>query len=144
MLRRPWSKEDLVQAKFKRAFGSLEGIFALIQEFFLKEGLNSRHFHTICLAAEELFTNMVKYNQGHENEILICLWKADDRLCMSLTDFEVDPFDITQAPPASEDMPLQDRQPGGLGIHLVRQMMDDITYEYENRQSRITVAKDLG
>ena len=134
-----------MQAKFKRAFDSLDGLFAFIQEFILREDLDPKHLHPICLAAEELFTNMVKYNhQSRENEILIRLWKADNNLWMSLTDFDVDPFDVTQAPPVIDDMPLQNRQPGGLGIQLVRRMMDDITYEYENRRSRITVVKKLG
>jgi anti-sigma regulatory factor (Ser/Thr protein kinase) len=37
-----------------------------------------------------------------------------------------------------------DREPGGLGLHLIRRLVDEVTYDYTNGQSRITVTKRLG
>ncbi len=128
---------------FKRDFGSLDDVFAFIGEFFAEETIDSRHFYGVSLAAEELFTNMVKYNPKNPNEILVSISRVDNELQLSLTDFDVDAFDVTR--PADVPLPgdLQDRKRGGMGLHLVRQMMDGITYDYTNRQSRITVIKNL-
>jgi anti-sigma regulatory factor (Ser/Thr protein kinase) len=44
---------------------------------------------------------------------------------------------------ADVGLPLEQRQPGGLGIHLVRRMVDSVEYEYrkELRETRITFRK---
>jgi len=128
---------------FKREINSLEGIFAFLREFFAGEAIDPRHLYSVDLAAEELFTNMVKYNPGNRNEILVSISRVGDELRLSLTDFDVDAFDITQAPSDPLPAELQDRKGGGMGLCLVRQMMDGIAYDYENRQSSITVTKNL-
>ena len=60
-----------------------------------------------------------------------------------MTDYDVDPFDVTEAPDADIRLPIDERKPGGLGLHLVRRLLDSIAYEYtkETRQSRITFRK---
>jgi len=62
---------------------------------------------------------------------------------MSLTDFNVEPYDISRAPAVDISLPLAKREPGGLGLQLVRRLVDELTYDYTNRQSRITVTKNL-
>jgi hypothetical protein len=61
-----------------------------------------------------------------------------------LTDVDAEPFDITQADEYDTRQPLKERPIGRLGIHLVRRMVDEINYEYKDRQSKITLIKDLG
>ena len=43
------------------------------------------------------------------------------------------------------DAGIEERRPGGLGIYLVRKMVDDLNYDYEteDRRMRITVTKTL-
>ena len=44
---------------------------------------------------------------------------------------------LEDAPPSDPDAPLEERPVGGLGIHLVRTMMDEITYRYEDGRNRL-------
>jgi serine/threonine-protein kinase RsbW len=67
-----------------------------------------------------------------------------DVLTVRLTDFDVDPFDVTRAPQVDIDKPLQERQIGGLGLHLVRKMADTLRYEFADRRSTITFTMALG
>jgi serine/threonine-protein kinase RsbW len=62
---------------------------------------------------------------------------------VTLTDSDAEAFDVTRAPQADTRLPLEQRQPGGLGIHLVRKMVDSIDYYYspETRTSRVTFRK---
>ena len=132
-----------MQKTFKREISSLEGIFAFIQDFFARECIASRHLYSVSLAAEELFTNMVKYNPGNANDILIDVSTAGDQLRLTLTDLDVDSFDVTQARPAPRGVPLQDLRGGGFGLCLVQQMVDGMAYDYEGRRSTVTVTKKL-
>ncbi|MGH7451971.1 MAG: ATP-binding protein [bacterium] len=38
---------------------------------------------------------------------------------------------------------MEERQPGGLGLHLVKKMVDRLDYEYVNQQNKITLIKHL-
>ena len=61
-----------------------------------------------------------------------------------MTDFDVDPFDVTVPRNIDTELPLDDRVPGGLGLHLVQQMVDNLEYEYHDRQSTIRFTKESG
>ena len=97
----------------------------------------------VCFIVEELFTNFVKYNEGGRHDISLSLGHTPEQLTVRMTDFDVDAFDPTRAPAVDVDKPLGERQPGGLGLHLVRQMADTLQYEYAERRSTITFTKAL-
>ncbi len=129
--------------KFKRDLSSLDEIFKFINEFSAKTGVDESVVFTINLVVEELFTNMVKYASENTNEILLELKKNEDDLIIHLTDFDVDPFDISKTAEVDTQQSLEERRVGGLGIHLVKQMIDKIEYEYKDRQSKIILIKHL-
>ena len=132
-----------MERSFKRSVLSLPPVFAFLGEFFAAEAIDRRRNQTIDLAVEELFTNMVKYNTGTTRDISISLNKGGETVEVTLTDFDVEPFDITKIRDIQVDRPLEERRPGGLGIHLVKKMVDSITYSYDNRTSRTTFTKTL-
>jgi serine/threonine-protein kinase RsbW len=94
---------------------------------------------TIDFAIEELFTNMLKYSRSGANRVEIALECDTDSVVVSLMDSDVEPFDVTAAPPADVSLPLQRRDPGGLGLHLLRRLVGELSYEYRAamRESRI-------
>lgn len=130
-----------MEKKFKRNINSLENIFEFLGEFVARHKLNKSISFAINLAVEELFTNMVKYRVGNPHEILIELKKDTNKVIVALTDYEVEPYDIKQAKAYDPTQPLEDREAGGVGIHLVKKFMDDIDYEYQNGTSKITLIK---
>jgi anti-sigma regulatory factor (Ser/Thr protein kinase) len=85
----------------------------------------------------------VKYNEDGRHDISLSLGHTPEQLTVRITDFDVEPFDPTHAPAVDVDKPLGERQPGGLGLHLVRQMADTLQYEYAERRSTITFTKAL-
>jgi anti-sigma regulatory factor (Ser/Thr protein kinase) len=95
------------------------------------------------LAAEELFTNLVKYSRGGRESIRVDLSRQADRLSLRLVDEDVDDFDPAQAPPVDVAAPLAERRAGGLGLYLVHAYVDDLTYTYEARTLTITATKSL-
>ncbi|MFQ5824370.1 MAG: ATP-binding protein [bacterium] len=132
-----------MEKKFKRDINSLDMIFNFIGEYITKTKIDHTITFTINFVVEEIFTNMVKYNSENTNDILISLNKNENNLIISLTDFDVEPFDVTKSEEVNINQSLEDRKVGGLGLHLVKQMVDKINYEYKNRKSKITFIKHL-
>ena len=131
-----------MQQYFKRSNDSLEDIFRFIEDFLTARSLDSELRAPVCFIVEELFTNLVKYNAG-SHDIALSLGHTPDQLTVTLLDFDVDPFDVTRAPSVDIDKPLQEREAGGLGLHLVQQMADTLQYDYAERCSTITFTKAL-
>ena len=130
---------------FPRQIGALDEIFAFLAGFIDRHRIDDDTSYAIRFAAEELFTNMVKYNRGTSTGISLQVGvdEAGQVVRMQLTDSGVDPFDPASLNSVNVDAPLEERVPGGLGIHLVRALVDDLSYAYADREMKVTVTKKL-
>ena len=130
-------------AAFARTFGSLPEIFAFTARTFARAGIDARLRQIVDLALEELFTNMVKYSTTTTRPVEVEIVPIANGVQVTLTDYDVEPFDVTKAPDVDVTRPIEERNPGGLGLHLIRRLLDSIEYEYtkESRRSRITFRK---
>ena len=131
-----------MRRSFPRDLSSLELLFEFTGAFAGSNGLAEPDVFAMNLAVEELFTNMVKYGGG-DDLVSIGLELRDEALVIELVHAGARRFDPTAAPVPDRKRSLADREPGGLGIQLVRSMMDDIAYEDKNGVARITVTKRL-
>jgi anti-sigma regulatory factor (Ser/Thr protein kinase) len=96
----------------------------------------------VSLAIEELVSNSIKYgyDDALEHTIAIVLSVADSLLTMVVID-DGHAFNPLAVPPPDLSGALEHRTIGGLGIHLVRKLADDMTYERRNETNRITIVK---
>jgi len=138
------SIEPAAQRSFPRTAACLPEIFDFMGGFFAQAGVSDAHRMPMLFVVEEWFTNLVKYSRGGTKEIVLELRREGGRLVISLTDFGVERFDIRTVPDVDVSRDLKDRTPGGLGIHLLKRMVDDIRYEFVDGRSTTTFVKDLG
>jgi len=132
-----------VSRSFSRSMDSLGEIFDFIEGFLSEPPVAREHLLAVEFVVEELFTNQVKYAAGNPNRLEIRLRRQRDVLAVSLTDFDTEPFDVRAVDDARVDLPIEKRRPGGLGIHLLKRMVDGIDYEYADRRSTTTFTKTL-
>jgi sigma-B regulation protein RsbU (phosphoserine phosphatase) len=132
-------REPAATRAFARSFDQLEALFAFTKEHVGSEELR----RTVDFVLEELFTNVVKYGRRGESPVSIDIRVYPGGVQVGLTDDDADFFDVTAAPEVDVNRPIEERRPGGLGIHLVRKLVDSIDYEYdrERRQARIVFRK---
>ena len=130
----------MVSHTFKRSFDALEDIVAFTSATFAQHQLDARLKPVVDLALEELFTNMVKYSTTTDSEVRVDMTRVAGGVEVTITDHDVDFFDVTRAGEVETGLPIEERAPGGLGLHLIRKMVDFIEYQYleESRASRIT------
>ena len=135
--------ERVASAAFGRNYDSLGAIFAFIEATFASHGVDAALKPPVELAIEELFTNMVKYGKTGEGQVRLTLSRITRGVEATLIDHGAAPFDVTRFPDVDVDLPLEQREPGGLGIHLARRMVDSIKYEYREdlQQTRIIIRK---
>jgi len=134
---------EKAEKAFKKNLGALQEVFDFIHSFFRKHNIDEEFCFSIDLVIEELFTNMIKYSRESNHDITLALQLAAKQLVMTMVDTDVEAFDITQAGDVDVNKGLADRKVGGLGIHLVRKLVDEMKYEYADRQSKITLIKYL-
>ena len=131
-----------MQKKFHRSYDSLEDIYDFSERFFSDRDVDASVRFPLHFVMEELFTNMVKYNPENANDILLDVETSGATVTVRLTDYDVDAFDVTRTPDVDTAAPLEQRTPGGLGLHLIHKLVDSLSYDYHDRQSTITFTKD--
>jgi serine/threonine-protein kinase RsbW/sigma-B regulation protein RsbU (phosphoserine phosphatase) len=120
-------------------------IAPIIDAFCADNGLGDELAHAVNLSLDELLTNTISY--GYEDagrhEIQVDLSVASGGLTVRLRD-DARAFDPTEAAEPDLDADIDERAVGGLGIHIVRAMMDDIRYSRIDGHNLLTLIKRAG
>lgn len=106
-------------------------------------GIDMALIASLNLALEEAATNVVLYAYGkNEGELDIEAVYTDKYLKFILIDTGI-AFDPTHKEEVDTTLGVEERSIGGLGIHLVRQIMDSVNYERINGKNVLTLIKRL-
>ena len=107
-------------------------------------GFNSTLTMKMNLAIEEAVVNVMNYAypRGTKGDVTIEALSNDVRLKFTIIDSGT-PFDPTVHSDVDTTLSAQDRPIGGLGIHLVRNIMDSINYERIDNLNVLTLRKKL-
>jgi anti-sigma regulatory factor (Ser/Thr protein kinase) len=124
--------------RFPRAAASLPALVAFVREFFATRGWDADEAFDVDLVIEELFTNMVRHARGGKPEIEVGLEGDGTHVTVRLRDEDVEPWDPDQAPAPNLALPIEQRRPGGLGIHFLRQLCRELRFEHADRVTTVT------
>jgi len=127
---------------FNRDVDNLGDIYRFAEDIMLDNDIEDAVRFPIQLALEELFVNLVTYNPGAKRDILIDVEIANHGVTVTMTDHDAAKFDVTTAAQVDTDASLEDRKPGGLGLHLIQHMVDRLEYDYRDGRSRIRFSKE--
>ncbi len=133
-----------MERRFPKASESLNDVFVFLDGVLAAEAASASAAYAVSFAVEELFTNMVKYSRGSRNDVAIDVERNGDRLVIRMVEDDVEPFDTTHWADPETTRSLSERKVGGLGIHLLRQLVDELHYDYEGRRGTTTIMKRLG
>ena len=118
-----------------------------LDDFSAAFGLTRNDTWPFHVALDEILSNVVKYGyRGRDRggQIEIQLHLRDKELELVVLD-DAPPFNPLEVAPPDTDLPLEERPVGGLGIEIVRRLMDVIVYERANDgHNRLTMRRRLG
>ena len=100
--------------------------------------------HALAMSLDELLTNTISYGyeDGAPGRIEVSITLGDGAATAVVRD-DARPFDPTGAAAPDLDAALDDRAVGGLGIHLVQSMMDEVGYARRDGRNVTTLVKRL-
>ena len=98
----------------------------------------------VKLVLEEILMNVISYggDSSHKPRITLHLSQQNDLLSMEISDDGI-AYDPLTAPPPDLESDLDDRPIGGLGVHLVRELMDSVSYRFKDGRNHLRVTKAL-
>jgi serine/threonine-protein kinase RsbW len=101
--------------------------------------------HDLNLALEEILNNIISYayTDSREHEIKVRLSAQPGEIRAEVED-DGQPFNPLEAPEPDTAKSLEERTIGGLGIHLVRKLMDDIEYKRQGERNFLSMKEHRG
>jgi anti-sigma regulatory factor (Ser/Thr protein kinase) len=117
---------------------SLAAIEDDVRRFLVDAGVDGRAAFTAQLVVEEIVRNLVEHTPpyaAHETaEVRIAVGPATVTVVIEDARPPFSPFD---GPALDVTAPLEDRRAGGMGLHLVRELTDELTYERAGERNRL-------
>ena len=107
------------------------------------QNLNDEVIYAIQLSVDELFTNIVSYgyddSETHIVKFVIDVTQEEVRI--EIID-DAKPFNpLDDAPDVNLDLSIEERKIGGVGIHLVKSLMSEVTYVRDGDYNRLRLVK---
>jgi sigma-B regulation protein RsbU (phosphoserine phosphatase) len=99
---------------------------------------------TVSVVLDELLTNTLSYGLAEQGgEAIVDIELHADRLVITVSD-NGRPFDPFSSPAPDTTLSVEEREIGGQGIHLVRRMVDEMSYHRRSDRNVVTLTKRLG
>jgi sigma-B regulation protein RsbU (phosphoserine phosphatase) len=133
---------DALDIKLGNRLAELDGVTEKVMDFGRRHGLATRVVHDLTLALEEVLSNVIKhgYPEGGDHEISLRVRVEPGQVRAEIED-DGRPFNPLEAPEPDTTKPLEERAVGGLGIHLVRKLMDALEYRRQGGKNLLTIRK---
>lgn len=125
--------------------GAIPGVLAQVEAFCDRHAIARAEVEGIDVAIDEILSNAIAYafRDGHAHEIFVTATAEPGRLVIEISD-DGTPFDPLAVPPPDLSDDIETRQVGGLGMHFVRSLLDDVVYERVNGWNVLTLRKRVG
>ncbi|MBQ0028431.1 MAG: ATP-binding protein [Lachnospiraceae bacterium] len=101
-------------------------------------GIPLKTVMNLCVVFDEIYANICKYSEA--TDLLLTIEKNDESVRI-IFDYNGVLFDPTKREEVDTTKSIEEREIGGLGIHIVKKMTDSMTYECENGRNRLTLIK---
>ncbi len=128
----------------KNDLTELENLSMQIDKFCNLQGISKRDTFKLNLVVDEVFTNIVSYGFSNQKEhlIRIDIQIIGDELTIRIEDDGM-PFDPTAIPENDLGCSVENRPIGGLGLHLINRIMNQLSYSRVGNKNILILTKTL-
>jgi serine/threonine-protein kinase RsbW len=136
--------KNKVSFKLKSNLSELDVLCQNLEKFGKSIGLSKKSIFEANLALDELFTNIISYGFDDKNEhtIKITISLQNEDLIFNIEDDGI-PFNPTNVETPDLECTIEECRIGGLGIHLAKNLMDEVCYQRCNDKNILTLKKNI-
>lgn len=134
----------MIELKVPASLAHLDAVLAFLEENLEEMGASFKVSMKIQVAVEEVFVNIANYAYPGRTDGQACirLEKVDAPASVRITLIDSGiPYDPLKKPDPDVNLSAEERQIGGLGIFMVKQSMDTVSYAYIDGQNCLTLEK---
>ncbi|MEQ1774431.1 MAG: ATP-binding protein [Burkholderiales bacterium] len=133
-----------LQTTIRNNIGDLESVRDLVSKLECACALPEKTVFDINVVLDELLSNIIHYGYADDlpHEIGVTLSVRNAVVEISIKD-DGKAFDPLTAPEPDLTLSLAERPIGGLGLHFVRQLMDDVEYKREDNFNYLLLKKNI-
>jgi len=128
----------------KNNLSEIDRLANIVLKFGKHNNLDEEIIGDLRLVLDEIVTNIISY--GYENntdqQICICICYTDDEIRVEVKDEGI-PFNPIEASGPDIEKPFEERETGGLGIYIVRKLMDELEYRSIEGKNILIMKKHL-
>jgi len=124
---------------------SAEGVRQILNDFGqfsrahnLSDDLRRR----FLVALDEVLSNVIRHGRQPDGVVQVDFNLSRDRLTVTVEDDGL-PFNPLDAPSSDTSSPLEQRKAGGVGIELVRRLLENVRYEQTGGRNRLTLTDGI-
>jgi phosphoserine phosphatase RsbU/P len=135
---------EALEVKLTNKLSELDRLNQTLAEFGWQQGLATNVMRDLKLALEEILTNIISYGytDNREHEIKVRLSVQPGEINAEVED-DGRPFNPLEAQAPDTTQRLEERNIGGLGIHLVRKLMDGLEYRRQGDKNLLIMKKKI-
>jgi serine/threonine-protein kinase RsbW len=128
----------------KNNISEIERLANAVLQFGHDNRFSDKLIFDVNLVLEEVVNNVISYayKDNNEHEISISMELEGQVLVLKVED-DGTPFNPLAVPEPDIDKPLEEREPGGLGLFLVRKMTDELGYKREKDRNILIMKKKI-
>ncbi len=137
------SGENLI-VKIKNDIGAIAELREKVGAFCAANKMPLKSVNNVKLAVDEILTNVISYafKDRDTHEIVVRAGLSQSFLHIEIED-DGWQFNPLRLPEPDIEKPLEERQIGGLGVYLVRKIMDGVEYRRENEKNILIMKKNI-
>jgi serine/threonine-protein kinase RsbW len=136
--------EGSITVRLPADLREIERLNRVIRQFGDLHEIPSRTLYAVNLALDEVVTNVVRhgYADAAGEEVVASIIARSGEVTTEVSDTGRT-FNPLEVPSPDLEAPLSERTLGGLGIHLIRNLMDGLEYRRENGKNVLTMRKRI-
>lgn len=136
-------RPDRLTIRLDNDLSEIAGVAEAVENFCSRQHAPAKTALHINLAIDELLTNTISYGfpDGGRHQIVLELACQGDEIIIDLVDGATGFNPLEDAPPPDLVAPLRERRVGGLGVHLVKTVMDAVSYRREEDRNHLRLTK---
>ena len=131
----------MAERTFPAKDSALQDVLAFTEQQLNEAECPMKYVMQLTVAIEEMFVNVAHYAYSDgSGTVRYSIEHKDNCITFRLADSGI-PFNPLEKPDPDITLSAQERKIGGLGIYMMKQTMDDVTYEYTNGENILTMKK---